>query len=104
LTSSWNRVSDWTEFQPGAQKRGISPGGGCPWYPSIEKTKGVSGSLGGTGSKTLSRAWIAVRPLARMCSRAIFIPGIGRKSARGAASIAPASAGILAESSAVTSS
>ena len=51
-TSVWNLLSDCTEFQPGAQKRGMSAAGGSPRNPSIEKASGESGSSGGLGSLT----------------------------------------------------
>ena len=39
-TSSWNLLTDCTEFHPGAQKRGIRAGGGSPANPSMEKASG----------------------------------------------------------------
>src|ERR1700686_1174126 len=60
------------EFQPGAQKKGISEGGAKSGPDSIENARAESGSSGGFGSCTLMLASIEVRPLYRFVSRAIL--------------------------------
>src|SRR5260370_36105057 len=60
------------EFQPGAQKKGISEGGANSGPDSIENARAESGSSGGFGSCTLMSASIEVRPLYRFGSRAIL--------------------------------
>src|SRR5438309_10949182 len=60
------------EFQPGAQKKGISEGGANSGPDSIENARAESGSSGGFGSCTLMPASIEVRPLYRFGSRAIL--------------------------------
>src|ERR1700688_3088588 len=62
------------EFQPGAQKKGVSEGGANSGPDSIENARAESGSSGGFGSCTLILASIAVRPLYRFGSRAILQP------------------------------
>src|SRR6266550_4952707 len=60
------------EFQPGAQKKGISEDGANSGPDSIENARAESASSGGFGSCTLMSASIEVRPLYRFGSRAIL--------------------------------
>ena len=49
---SWNLFSAWTEFQPGAQKRGMSAAGGCPGSPPWRRRAANRGRRAACGSWT----------------------------------------------------
>src|SRR5438876_12426344 len=60
------------EFQPGAQKKGISEDGANSGPDSIENARAESASSGGFGSCTMMSASMEVRPQYRFGSRAIL--------------------------------